>query len=241
MPDVAISLSSRIAPEIREYPRASTTVANAYVVPIVRRYLAAIEAGLRERGASAGLWLMKSNGGIATAEAAAERPVEVIESGPAAGLAAAGHYAALVGSTDLVSLDMGGTTAKVGMIERGETRQIQGWELGASTGSGAGVAHASGLPILGLGGGPRRDRRGRREHCVDRRGRHPARRAAERRRRPRSRLLRPGRDGADRDGRERRAGEDRRGPSRRWPPAARRRGGRGRDRAPGGATRGLDP
>ena len=64
LPDAFVSLSSRIAPEIREYPRASTTVANAYVVPIVRRYLAAIENGLRDRGATAGLWLMKSNGGM---------------------------------------------------------------------------------------------------------------------------------------------------------------------------------
>jgi N-methylhydantoinase A len=144
-----VSLSSAIAPEIREYPRASTTVANAYVGPIVRDYLGAIERGLLERGATLGLWLMKSNGGIATSDAAVERPVEIIESGPAAGLAAAGHYAALVGSADLVSLDMGGTTAKVGMIERGETRQIQGWELGAGSGSGSAVAHASGLPILG--------------------------------------------------------------------------------------------
>lgn len=149
VPGAAVSLSSAIAPEIREYPRASTTVANAYVGPIVRDYLGAIERGLLERGADLRLWLMKSNGGIASSESALERPVEIIESGPAAGLAAAGHYAALLGSRDVVSLDMGGTTAKVGMIERGETRQIQGWEIGAASGSGAAVSHASGLPILG--------------------------------------------------------------------------------------------
>lgn len=149
LPDVTVSLSSVIAPEIREYPRASTTVANAYVGPVIRDYLAAIEAGLRQRGADAGLWFMKSNGGLATAATALERPVEIIESGPAAGLAAATRYAGLVGSVDVVTLDMGGTTAKVGMIEGGEARQIATWELGSGSGSGSAVAHASGLPILG--------------------------------------------------------------------------------------------
>ena len=149
LPGVSVSLSHVIAPEIREYPRASTTVANAYVGPVVRAYLGAIEQGLSARGADLGLWLMKSNGGIATSATALERPVEIIESGPAAGLAAATHYAALVGSSDVVSLDMGGTTAKVGMIEQGETRQIQGWEIAAGSGSGSSVAHGSGLPILG--------------------------------------------------------------------------------------------
>jgi N-methylhydantoinase A/oxoprolinase/acetone carboxylase beta subunit len=149
LPELSVSLSSAIAPEIREYPRASTTVANAYVGPVVRAYLGAIDDGLKLRGADLGLWLMKSNGGIATSAAAVERPVEIIESGPAAGMAAAAHYAALVGSRDVVSLDMGGTTAKVGMIERGETRQVQGWEIAAGAGSGSSVAHASGLPILG--------------------------------------------------------------------------------------------
>jgi N-methylhydantoinase A len=149
LPDVAISLSSAIAPEIREYPRASTTVANAYVGPVLRAYLQAIEQGLLERGGHARLWLMKSNGGLATAESALARPVEIMESGPAAGLAAASHYAGLVGSRDVVTLDMGGTTAKVGMIEGGEARQVQGWEVGAGLGSGSAVAHGSGLPILG--------------------------------------------------------------------------------------------
>ena len=93
IPGISVSLSSVIAPEIREYPRASTTVANAYVGPVVEAYVASIEAGLRARGADAGLWMMKSNGGLATAAGAMERPVEVIESGPAAGLAAAAFYA----------------------------------------------------------------------------------------------------------------------------------------------------
>ncbi len=149
IPGIAVSLSSVIAPEIREYPRASTTVANAYVGPVVSAYIASIESGLRHRGADAGLWLMKSNGGLATAATALERPVEIIESGPAAGLAAAAFYAELVGSRDVVTFDMGGTTAKVGMIEGGEARQTSSWELGSNSGSGSAVAHASGLPILG--------------------------------------------------------------------------------------------
>ena len=149
VPGISISLSSVIAPEIREYPRASTTVANAYVGPVVGAYVASIEDGLRARGADAGLWMMKSNGGLATAAGARERPVEVIESGPAAGLAAAAFYAEMVGSRDVVTFDMGGTTAKVGMIEGGEARQVASWELGSGTGSGSAVAHGSGLPILG--------------------------------------------------------------------------------------------
>jgi len=149
VPDIGISLSSVIAPEIREYPRASTTVADAYVGPVVRAYIASIESGLHDRGTDAGLWLMKSNGGLATAAAALERPVEIIESGPAAGLAAAGYYAALVASRDVVTFDMGGTTAKIGMIEAGEARQTSSWEIASGTGSGSSVAHASGLPILG--------------------------------------------------------------------------------------------
>jgi N-methylhydantoinase A len=115
----------------------------------VEAYVASIQAGLRARGADAGLWMMKSNGGLATAAGAMERPVEVIESGPAAGLAAAAFYAASVGSHDVVTFDMGGTTAKVGMIEDGEARQAASWELGSGTGSGSAVAHGSGLPILG--------------------------------------------------------------------------------------------
>ena len=149
LPDASISLSSAIAPEIREYPRASTTVANAYVGPVVR----AVSDGDRARPAGT----RRTHRHLADevewrprhGEGALARPVEIIESGPAAGLAAASHYAGLLGSRDLVTLDMGGTTAKVGMIERGEARQIQGWEVGAGMGSGSAVAHGSGLPILG--------------------------------------------------------------------------------------------
>jgi N-methylhydantoinase A/oxoprolinase/acetone carboxylase beta subunit len=149
IPGVSVSLSSDIAPEVREYPRASTTTANAYVRPVVAAYIERIGAGLADRGATSGLWLMKSNGGLATAEHTLERPVEIIESGPAAGLAAAAHHAARLGSADVVTFDMGGTTAKVGMIERGESRQTATFEIASGAGSGSSVAHASGLPILG--------------------------------------------------------------------------------------------
>ncbi len=227
IPDVAVSLSSVIAPEIREYPRASTTVANAYVGPVVGAYIASIEAGLRDRGADAGLWLMKSNGGLATAADALERPVEIIESGPAAGLAAAAFYAELVGSRDVVTFDMGGTTAKVGMIEDGEARQTSSWELGSGSGSGSAVAHASGLPILGsvmdlveIGAG------GGSIAWIDAGGILRVG-PAERRCGPRAGRLRPRRHGADGHRCQPVPRPDRRDGDRGWPAAARSRG-RGR-------------
>ena len=97
------------------------------------------------------------------------------------------------------------------MIERGEARQIQGWELGAATGSGLGGRARERAADPRLGRGPRRDRRGRREHRLDRCRRDPARRAAERGRGPGPRVLRPRRDRADRHRRQRRARPDRRG------------------------------
>jgi N-methylhydantoinase A len=147
-PEASISLSSDIAPEIREYWRASTTVANAYVAPLVSAYLEAIERRLRARRIVSGLHIMQSSGGIMTVDTAKTRPILMLESGPAAGVAAAAYFANQVGCRSAISFDMGGTTAKVGLILDGQPRVVSEFEAGAAAGSGSGVAKGSGYPIL---------------------------------------------------------------------------------------------
>jgi N-methylhydantoinase A len=136
-PNLLISLSSEIAPEFREYVRASTTVINAAVRPPVARYLARISEQVPEAGAEAGLLMMQSNGGVTDFTSAAERPVTMVESGPAAGVIAARSVARALDAQDAFSFDMGGTTAKVGLIQGGEPRVVKDYEVGA-------VAHAAG-------------------------------------------------------------------------------------------------
>ena len=116
-PEAMLSLSAEVAPEFREYLRASTTAINASVRPVVDRYLGHIEQELRDQGISADLHVMQSNGGMYTAAAARVRPVFMVESGPAAGVMAASFLGALSGYQDVISFDMGGTTAKVGMVK----------------------------------------------------------------------------------------------------------------------------
>jgi 5-oxoprolinase (ATP-hydrolysing) len=118
-PQIAVSLSSVVQPEIREYERVSTTVANAYTQPKTKDYLGRLEQGLRERGFGGGFSVMLSSGGLTTGETAARLPVKILESGPAAGVEAARALGASVGIETLVSFDMGGTTAKVGLVEDG--------------------------------------------------------------------------------------------------------------------------
>ena len=147
-PEVAISLSHEIAPEIREYPRASTTVTNAYVAPIVRRYLGALEEKLEEAGLDTDVHIMQSNGGLMTASEAKERAIHLLESGPAAGVAAAAHFAELMGFSNAISFDMGGTTAKVGLILDGQPSVLSEFEAGSASGSGTGLTRGSGYPVL---------------------------------------------------------------------------------------------
>ncbi|MEE9274934.1 MAG: hydantoinase/oxoprolinase family protein, partial [bacterium] len=117
-PGIHVSLSSQVCPEIREYERTSTTVANAYIQPIVSQYLEDLEKNLE----SVSLHIMLSNGGIGTAETAAKNPIRMFESGPAAGVLAAVHFGKLSGLKDIVAFDMGGTTAKSCVIEDEEPR-----------------------------------------------------------------------------------------------------------------------
>jgi N-methylhydantoinase A len=118
-PGLAVSLSSDIAPEVREYPRASTTVVNAYTVPMMRHHLAYLGDELRGRGLDGGVYLMTSSGGLVPAASAATTPVRIIESGPAAGVIAAAEYGRMAGVADVLAFDMGGTTAKLTLVPGG--------------------------------------------------------------------------------------------------------------------------
>ena len=160
-PEGSVNLSSEVAPEFREYFRASTTVINAGIRPIVDHYLGSIEARLQEAGLSAELLVMQSNGGVLTFTAAREKPVFMVESGPAAGVIAASYLGSALGHLDVLSIDMGGTTAKAGLIQNGAPRVAKDYEVGASAGS-AERDRGSGYPIrtpvidlveIGAGGG----------------------------------------------------------------------------------------
>jgi N-methylhydantoinase A len=120
LPDVFISLSSDVAPQIREFPRASTTTVNAYTMPITQPYLRSLSARLTAEAVPNPPLIMLSSGGVVGAETAGRSPVRMIESGPAAGALAACHYAEVLGIDRLMSFDMGGTTAKACLIEHGQ-------------------------------------------------------------------------------------------------------------------------
>ena len=130
-PEVLCSLSSDVLPEVREYERTSTTVINAYVRPIVDRYLRSLLRGIQEIGVRAPVRIMQSNGGIQSARSAMLRPVHLVESGPAAGVVAARLLAARAGVPSAIAFDMGGTTAKASLIEEGRTRVTSEFEVGA--------------------------------------------------------------------------------------------------------------
>lgn len=117
LPDALVSLSSEVAPQIREYPRASTTAVNAYAMPVSQPYLRGLAHRLQVEGFVNDPLIMLSSGGIIGAEVAGRQPVRMIESGPAAGALAASHYAAMLGLSRMMSFDMGGTTAKACLIE----------------------------------------------------------------------------------------------------------------------------
>jgi N-methylhydantoinase A len=117
LPDLYVSLSSDVAPQMREYLRASTTVVNAFTQPITRPYLTALRESLQSRGFPNEPLIMLSNGGIIGADIAGRFPVRMIESGPAAGALVASYYAEKLGIDDLMSFDMGGTTAKACIIQ----------------------------------------------------------------------------------------------------------------------------
>jgi N-methylhydantoinase A len=161
-PALTLCISSEVLPEIKEYERTSTTVINAYVRPIVERYLSSLTTELARIGIEAPLLLMQSNGGLTTAKAAALAPMNIIESGPAAGVIGVQALARQIGIGNAISFDMGGTTAKASLIENGEvTRALEysvggGVMIGSRLLSGAGYTlkvPAIDLAEVGAGGG----------------------------------------------------------------------------------------
>ena len=162
LPSVPVSLSSEVAPEFREYFRASTTVINAAIRPVVSRYLENIQDRVRGSGVSGELLVMQSSGGVLTFDAAIERPVFMVESGPAAGVIAASYTGNSLGHENVISFDMGGTTAKAGLIEDGTPRVTKDYEVGGTAAATEHGARGSGYPIrtpvidlveIGAGGG----------------------------------------------------------------------------------------
>ena len=162
LPGTLCSLSSDVAPEFREYFRASTTVINAAIRPIVSRYLDRIQSRVRGSGVLGELLVMQSSGGVLTFDAAIERPVFMVESGPAAGVIAASNLGQNLGHKNVISFDMGGTTAKAGLIEDGTPRVTKEYEVGGTAATTEHGSRGSGYPIrtpvidlveIGAGGG----------------------------------------------------------------------------------------
>ncbi len=199
MPGVAVSVSHRLTQEWREYERTSTTVVNAYVLPIVDRYLGAFGTRLGERGFRGRLLITQSNGGAFSLEAARAKPVHTIESGPAAGAVGCAALAAVLGMPRLISFDMGGTTAKCAIVDARHGPDHRRVPRGRPAAAHPGDRHPRG-------------ERGRRHHRLDRRRRRADARPAERGRRARPRLLRARRPRADGHRRQRRARPHRRLP-----------------------------
>lgn len=193
LPGVAVTLASDVCPEIREYERLSTACANAYVKPLMGRYLASLERQLRELGIGAPVLLMTSGGGLTTLETAARYPIRLVESGPAGGAILAARVAAQSGLGQVVSFDMGGTTAKLCLIDDAKPQLSRAFEVDRVYR----FKKGSGLPVripviemveIGAGGGSLAsvDKLGRIQvgpasagsepgpACYGRGGRHPA-------------------------------------------------------------------
>ena len=136
-PGLDVTLSAQVLPEIKEYERTSTTVVNAYLLPVMRRYLTGLADGLRGIGVEAPLLVVASNGGVVGAREAGERPVFAVGSGPAAGVAGAARLAAAADTPHLIAFDMGGTTAKASLVEDGRLSLTTEYEFreGLSTSS----------------------------------------------------------------------------------------------------------
>ncbi len=161
-PDLPVSVSSEILPEIQEYERTSTTVVNSYVQPVVKRYLQNLRRTLDADGVTAPLLIMQSNGGLMSSRAAGESPVRIIESGPAAGVIACREIAENCGYPNLICFDMGGTTAKASLIEDGMIQQATEYEVGGGVSVGSRLNRGGGYVVrvpsidiaeVGAGGG----------------------------------------------------------------------------------------
>jgi N-methylhydantoinase A len=158
LPDIPISLSSEVSPEMREWERFSTTVANAYVQPLMARYLRELANGLHGIGVSGQVYLMLSGGGLTTIDTACRFPIRLVESGPAGGAIFAATIARQCGLANVLSFDMGGTTAKICLIDDSRPQTARAFEI-ARVGR---FRKGSGLPLripviemveIGAGGG----------------------------------------------------------------------------------------
>ncbi len=161
-PSLTLCISSEVLPEIKEYERTSTTVINAYVRPIVEKYLSALAAELARIGVDAPLLLMQSNGGLTTAEAATVTPMNIIESGPAAGVVGVQALTRQIGIDKAISFDMGGTTAKASIIENGALSRALEYSVGGGVMIGSRLLSGAGYTLkvpaidlaeVGAGGG----------------------------------------------------------------------------------------
>ena len=161
-PGLPLCISAEVLPEIKEYERTSSTVINAYVMPVVQRYLATLRTGLEEIEVGAPLLIMQSNGGLMTAEAASRMPMHIIESGPAAGVVGTQALARRMGLGKVIAFDMGGTTAKAAIIEDGEVTRASEYQVGGGIMLGSRLLTGAGyllrvpaidLAEVGAGGG----------------------------------------------------------------------------------------
>ncbi len=162
LPGLEISVSSEILPRPGEYERTSTTMIDAYVKPLVRRYLGALSTRLRGHGVTGPLYIMQCSGGLTSVGLAAEQPVTMVESGPAAGVLAARHLAQRLELSHAIAFDMGGTTAKAAIIEHGTVLRTTEYEVGGRISATARLTGGGGYPIglpvidvaeVGAGGG----------------------------------------------------------------------------------------
>jgi N-methylhydantoinase A len=162
LPEIPVSVSHEILPEAGEYPRTSTTVVNAAIQPVVQDYLGRLQQGLDALSVTAPMKLMQSNGGLTAATHAARFPARIVESGPAAGVVGAAALARRLDENLVVTFDMGGTTAKAGMVEDGAVSRSEQMEVGGGVIAGARLLVGGGtllklptidLAEIGAGGG----------------------------------------------------------------------------------------
>ncbi|POR47537.1 N-methylhydantoinase A [Bosea psychrotolerans] len=158
IPGLAVSISSEVSPQMREYERFNTVVANAYVKPMMKRYLASLAAKLADEGADCPIFLMHSGGGIMSLDGAAEFPVRLVESGPAGGAIYAADVAARFGFDRVLSFDMGGTTAKICLIKNQTPKTSRVFEVARSYRFKKGSGMPISIPVIdmveiGAGGG----------------------------------------------------------------------------------------
>ena len=160
-PDMPLSISSNVMPMFSEYERTSETVLNAYVMPLVSRYLTSLQVELEKIGINAPLYIMQSNGGMTTPENAMKRPIEIIECGPAAGVVGAMRLSKSV-TGDLITFDMGGTTAKASIVVSGHVSRASEYEVGGGLNRASRLLKGAGYVVrvpsidiaeIGAGGG----------------------------------------------------------------------------------------